>query len=332
MPLAKQVRTPGSYGDPLQDNGKVNKVKKVKVTPKKVTPKKVGRPLKFRKKRECAKRRDKYSEEDMLEAMRLVREEELSIKAASKYINSVKKNEVPRMTLSDRLKRPGENTPLGRPQELSRDVEEALVQCLEMCAEFQYPLKKRDLQDLVQSYCVTNSVKTRWENNRPGYDWIRSFKERWSHRVKVKKPSNIKRSRAKVSPDDIKGFFERLKPNVEGVPPTHIFNFDESPIKDDPGAEDAFFAKGQKYYEQVMNHSKVGYSLMFCCNAAGEMLPPMVIYKSGTGILCKIWCNGGPEGTTYAANKSGWFDMAMFTEWFTEVGFYTFTIIEKTVL
>jgi hypothetical protein len=117
---------------------------------------------------------------------------------------------------------------------------------------------------------------------------------------------------------------------VEGVPPTHIFNFDESPIKDDPGAEDAFFAKGQKYYEQVMNPSKVGYSLMFCCNAAGDMLPPMMIYKSGTGILCKIWCNGGPEGTTYAANKSWWFDMAMFTEWFTEVGFYTFTIIEKT--
>jgi hypothetical protein len=46
-----------------------------------------------------------------------------------------------------------------------------------MCAEFQYPLKKRDLHDLVQSYCITNSVKTRWENDRPGYDWIRSFKE-----------------------------------------------------------------------------------------------------------------------------------------------------------
>jgi hypothetical protein len=88
--------------------------------------------------------------------------------------------------------------------------------------------------------------------------------------VKVKKPSNIKRSRAKVSPNDIKGCFERLKPNVEGVPPTHIFNFDKCPIKDYPGAEDAFFAKGQKYYEQVMNHSKVGYSLMFYCNAAGD--------------------------------------------------------------
>ncbi len=91
---------------------------------------------------------------------------------------------------------------------------------------------------------------------------------------------------------------------MEGVPPTHIFNFDESPIKDDPGAEDAFFAMGQKYYEQAMNHGKVWYSLMFCCNAAGDMLPPMVIYKSGTGILCKIWCNGIPKGTTYTANKS----------------------------
>ena len=133
MPPVKKVRTPGSYGEALQGNGKVNKVKKVKVTPKKVTPKKVGRPLKFRKKREFAKRRDKYSEEDMLEAMRLVREEEYSIKAASKLINSVKKNEVPQMTLRDRLKRPGKNPPLGRPQELSRDVEEALVQCLEIC-------------------------------------------------------------------------------------------------------------------------------------------------------------------------------------------------------
>ncbi len=83
-------------------------------------------------------------------------------------------------------------------------------------------------------------MKTRWENDRPGYDWIRSFDDRWHHRGKVKKLSNIKRSRAKVSPDDIKGFFERLKPNVEGIPPTHIFNCDESPIK-----EDAFFARGR---------------------------------------------------------------------------------------
>ncbi len=74
------------------------------------------------------------------------------------------------------------------------------------------------------------------------------------------------------------------------VPATHLFNFDESPIKDDPGSEDSFLADGQKYYEQVMNHSKVGYSIMFCCSAAGQMLPPLVVYKRGTGSVYASWC------------------------------------------
>ncbi len=38
---------------------------------------------------------------------------------------------------------------------------------------------------------------------------------------------------------------------MEGIPPTHVFNYDESPVKDDPGAEDTFFAKKAKYHEQV---------------------------------------------------------------------------------
>ncbi len=31
-------------------------------------------------------------------------------------------------------------------QELSKEVEEALVKCLEMCADFNYPMMRRDLQ------------------------------------------------------------------------------------------------------------------------------------------------------------------------------------------
>jgi hypothetical protein len=121
------------------------------------------------------------------------------------------------------------------------------VQCLEMCSEFQFPMKKSDLQE---AYCVENDISTRWENSRPGIDWVRNFKRRWSHRVKLKKPSNIKRRRAQVGPKEVRSFFDRLSSNLEGIPPTHIFNYDESPIKDDPQAEDAFFSTGCKYFEQ----------------------------------------------------------------------------------
>ncbi len=85
---------------------------------KKVGP---GRPLlkKPRKARKPLKEREGYTEADMMEAICLVREEEFSIKAASRHLNSNKQNEVPRMTLSDRLKSraPKETPSLGRPQE-----------------------------------------------------------------------------------------------------------------------------------------------------------------------------------------------------------------------
>jgi hypothetical protein len=84
------------------------------------------------------------------------------------------------------------------PQELPKVVEEALVRCLETCAEFNFPMRKKNLQDLVQAYCVENGIKTRWVNDRPAKDWVISFTKRWSHRVKVRKPTNIRRSRAKV--------------------------------------------------------------------------------------------------------------------------------------
>lgn len=69
-----------------------------------------------------------------------------------------------------------------------------------------------------------------------------------------------------------------------------------------------------------MNHSKVGFSLMFCCNAAGYMLPPMVVYKSSSGSVYSSWCEGGPVGATYAATRTGWFDMSKFNLWFKQAG------------
>lgn len=98
------------------------------------------------------KLRTTYTEEDMVEAVRLVQEEDYNIMSAAATINARKKNPVPRMTLSDRLrsKEPTDKPKLGRPCDLSHEVELALVKCLKMCAEFNYPMRRRDLQDLVQ--------------------------------------------------------------------------------------------------------------------------------------------------------------------------------------
>jgi hypothetical protein len=199
-------------------------------TPKKDTPSKGRRP-----KRKGTARKDnyrtRYTPEQMAQAVRLVMEDGYSVAAAAKETG------VPRMTLNDRMKtvKPVEDPKIGRPQEISKAAEKAIVDCLCLCAEFQYPMNKRDVCNLVQAYCVENGVETRWKDSKPGKDWVVSFQKRWSHKVKLRRPRAIKRSRAAVSPQIVRDFFEKLGPNVTGILATHFFNYDETNLKDDPG-------------------------------------------------------------------------------------------------
>jgi hypothetical protein len=75
------------------------------------------------------------------------------------------------------------------------------------------------------------------------------------------------------------------------------------------------------------------YQYLLISSAAGDILPPMTVFKSGTGSLFDIWCEDGPEGAAYAANKSGYFDMEKFQIWMSEVGvkFRHITVVIKSL-
>ena len=83
---------------------------------------------------------------------------------------------------------------------------------------------------------------------------------------------------------------------AEGVPPENIFNYDETYLLDDPGAVKAIFKRGVKYAEQVGDHSKTAISVI-CGSAAGELLPPYVIYKGEN--YYRAWGSNGPPGARY---------------------------------
>jgi hypothetical protein len=103
----------------------------------------------------------------MVEAVRLVTEEGYSIAKAAKAINSAMKNGVPRITLND-------HTIIDKPLSCQKasgaqpSCGEGYCQCLIMCSEFQYPMRKRDVQWLVQSNCIEHNAETRWPDAKPG--------------------------------------------------------------------------------------------------------------------------------------------------------------------
>lgn len=78
------------------------------------------------------------------------------------------------------------------------------------------------------------------------------------------------------------------------MPSDNIFNYDESNLQDDPGKKSFLFRCGIKYPVHVQNHTKSATTIMVCGSASGILLPPYIVFKSGS--LLESWTNGGPKG------------------------------------
>ena len=84
---------------------------------------------------------------------------------------------------------------------------------------------------------------------------------------------NITTRRAEVGHDEVKKYFNNLEISLEGVPASHIINYDETNLTDDPGRKKCIFKRGVKYPDRVLNATKGAISLMYAGTAAGDLLP-----------------------------------------------------------
>lgn len=247
-----------------------------------------------------------YTEETKQLCYEAVSNKTLSIREASK------KFKIPRATISYMMS----NKHLGNvgcPTTFTKREEELFViRIIQMC-EWGFPLDKLDLRMFVADY-LRQQKRTipKFANNTPGDDWATGFMKRWelSHRL----ATNIRRKRAKIEKEELERYFANLEKTLEGVPKENIWNYDETNLRDDPGSKKVVMKRGTKYPERVMNSSKQCYSLMFCGNAAGEVLPPYVVFKSVH--LYRTWVMYGPKDARYNRTKSGWFDEVTFEDWF----------------
>ena len=136
----------------------------------------------------------------------------------------------------------------------------------------------------------------RFKNNLPGRDFIRSFMGRHPQ-LTCRKANLIKRSRAALSRPQVEEFFNNYEKSAAGIPATNIINADESNVREDPGTnKKAIFQRGVKYAEQIRDHTKSCISIMFAGTAAGDFLPPFVIYKAQH--CYPGWGKGAPRGRT----------------------------------
>jgi transposase-like protein len=192
------VSTPGSYSLTKRKSRKEKermkklekqreKYRKEKEKQKKRKPKAKGRPSLVVKKSSGRKDnyRSRYTPADMERAISMVQQEDYAVARAAEICG------VPRVTLIDRLagSHKGE---VGRPNVLSVAEEKALVQVLVQMGQYNYPLTKRHLSEMVKNY-LDKTRETRFIDNRPGRVWIKNFLERHKDQIAIKKANNIRR-------------------------------------------------------------------------------------------------------------------------------------------
>ncbi|XP_066923524.1 uncharacterized protein [Clytia hemisphaerica] len=112
-------------------------------------------------------------------------------------------------------------------------------------------------------------------------------------------------------------YYKEVTDSLKDIPPSHIFNYGETNLTD-LGKEVVLVRRvASKRIEKCVEHSKQSYSIMYCGNAIGQYLPPMIVYKAETS--CPEWEQNGVEGAQYDATDTGWFDMVTFETWFHKV-------------
>ena len=99
--------------------------------------------------------------------------------------------------------------------------------------------------------------------------------------------------------------------------PLQIYNVDESGISLDPKAPNVVAKKGTKKVRYRTSGKKGQITVVGCVNAAGQVLPPMIIFDAKN--LNHAWTKNEVPGTKYGLSDKGWINTELFEGWFTEL-------------
>ena len=122
-----------------------------------------------------------------------------------------------------------------------------------------------------------------------------------------------------TDPDIINQYFDLLKDTLMNNKlldrPAQIFNCDETGLPLDQTPTYVVAAKGQTHPRSVVTGTKKQITVLACANAAGNVLPPLVIFARKA--LNPDLTRGEVPGTMYGLTDNGWMDGEVFENWFT---------------
>ena len=119
-----------------------------------------------------------------------------------------------------------------------------------------------------------------------------------------------------ANPTTVEKFFDQYKKvctqySIES--PLYIWNCDESGVQDVPKEEEVVGVVGEKANTQVPNECGEISTVLTFANAAGNVLPPLIIHKGRR--VNETWLDGIPTGIMVKASPKGYINKGIFYEY-----------------
>ena len=254
-------------------------------------------------------KRKQWSNTSMQAAMKAVSDDGMSINKAAVL------HGVPKTTLKDRLSgRVVHGTNPGPAKYLDEEEEHALADHLIVSAKAGYGKTRKQVKAIVGNVAREKNVL---RSHRVSDGWWRRFLERQPQLTLRKGDPTAHVRMNAVTKDVIEGYYNLLEETLcehdLTNKPSHIYNMDESGMPLDHRPPNVVAKRGQKKVRYRVAGKKEQITILGCANAAGQALPPMVIFEGKH--LNYQWTLGEVPGTYYGMSGKGWTDQELFRHW-----------------
>ena len=176
---------------------------------------------------------------------------------------------------------------------------------------------KEQIKDIVEEYVQLHELSTPFKNDHPGRDWIRHFMNRNKLSLKKATMTSTARKSAMGNPFIVYNFFNVIEDiiNNHNIPPSNIWNCDESGFTHDPSECLVISVKGEVAYKVTYGPGQENTTTLAVASATGRVLDPLIIFTRKNFQSTWKGSNALPK-TFYAVLESGWMTTEISTVWF----------------
>ena len=238
---------------------------------------------------------------------------------------------VPKSSLKDWLSgKVQHGTNPGRRPYLTESEERELEVFLMKCSQMGYGKTRKDVLQIVEKISVLKGIEIEDQ-----------IADGWYHRFKNRVPSiTIRRGDPYVSVradccnrQTYEKYFAMLKELLNNYDlvnkPGQVYNCDESGMPFDAHPQHVVTSKKMKKVRSRTSGNKSQTTVLACANAAGQVIPPMVIFDLKN--LQHQLTEAEVPGTLYGLSEKGWIDGELFNGWLSK-HFLKYATAERPLL